>query len=55
MLSCWEQSPDNRPKFSDLVESVNDLIKPLAGYLDVTEFIITHNNSDETHEDSTDN
>ena len=36
MLSCWNESPNLRPTFSDLVELLDDIIKPLAGYLDVT-------------------
>ena len=34
MMSCWSESPDDRPVFSDLVSSINALIEPLAGYLD---------------------
>ncbi|XP_019862340.1 PREDICTED: tyrosine-protein kinase ITK/TSK-like [Amphimedon queenslandica] len=34
MTSCWSESPDDRPVFSDLVSSINALIEPLAGYLD---------------------
>ena len=34
MLSCWSESPIDRPVFSDLVLSVDNLIEPLAGYLD---------------------
>ncbi|XP_019859517.1 PREDICTED: muscle, skeletal receptor tyrosine-protein kinase-like [Amphimedon queenslandica] len=37
MLSCWSESPNDRPVFSDLVSSINALIEPLAGYLDFTD------------------
>uniref|UniRef100_A0A1X7U9D3 Protein kinase domain-containing protein n=1 Tax=Amphimedon queenslandica TaxID=400682 RepID=A0A1X7U9D3_AMPQE len=37
MTSCWSESPDDRPVFSDLVSSINALIEPLAGYLDFTD------------------
>ena len=34
MMSCWKYNPEERPTFTDLVESVEDIMKPLAGYLD---------------------
>ena len=34
MLSCWFESPIDRPAFSDVAASINALIEPLAGYLD---------------------
>ena len=33
MMSCWSESPDDRPMFSDLVSSINTLIGPLADYV----------------------
>ena len=36
MMSCWKYNPGERPTFSDLVQSVEDIMKPLAGYLDFT-------------------
>uniref|UniRef100_A0A1X7UUM2 SRCR domain-containing protein n=1 Tax=Amphimedon queenslandica TaxID=400682 RepID=A0A1X7UUM2_AMPQE len=39
MVSCWHESSSNRPLFSELVESVNLLVKPLAGYLDFSDII----------------
>ncbi|XP_019860141.1 PREDICTED: tyrosine kinase receptor Cad96Ca-like [Amphimedon queenslandica] len=33
MMSCWSESPDDRPVFSDLVSSINALIGPLADYV----------------------
>ena len=34
-MSCWNNSPDERPTFFELFESVDELIKPLAGYIDL--------------------
>ena len=39
MISCWHESSSDRPLFSELVESVNVLVKPLAGYLDFADII----------------
>ena len=36
-MLCWSESPIDRPVFSDLVVSIDNLIKPLAGYLDFTQ------------------
>ena len=33
MLSCWEMKAGERPKFSDLVITVSDLLERDAGYL----------------------
>lgn len=35
MLSCWNELPEARPTFTDLVDLINDIIKPLANYTDV--------------------
>ena len=34
MISCWKYNPEERPRFSDLVQFVEEIMKPLAGYLD---------------------
>ena len=34
-MSCWNSSPDERPTFLQLHESVDEVIKPLAGYIDL--------------------
>ena len=34
MMSCWKYNPEERPEFSDLVQSIEDLMAPLADYLD---------------------
>ena len=36
MISCWKCNPDERPTFSDLVQSVEYIMKPLANYIDFT-------------------
>ena len=35
MLSCWELEAKERPKFSDLVVTVNNLLERDAGYLEL--------------------
>ena len=42
MMLCWSESPIDRPVFSDLVSSIDDLIEPLAGYLDFTQINNTY-------------
>ena len=34
MISCWKYNPEERPRFFDLVLFVEDIMKPLANYLD---------------------
>ena len=36
MISCWDMEPGSRPKFSDLVVTVNDLLESYAGYLELS-------------------
>ena len=36
MLSCWEMKAGERPKFSDLVITVSDLLERDAGYLELS-------------------
>ena len=36
MLSCWELEAKDRPKFSDLVVTVNNLLERNAGYLELS-------------------
>ena len=36
MLSCWELEAKERPKFSDLVVTVNNLLERDAGYLELS-------------------
>ena len=35
MMSCWNSSPVERPTFNELFQSIDELIKPLAGYIDL--------------------
>ena len=35
MLSCWDLEAKERPKFSDLVVTVNNLLERDAGYLEL--------------------
>ena len=35
MITCWNSSPDERRTFSQLSESIDEVIKPLAGYIDL--------------------
>ena len=35
MMSCWNSFPDERPTFTELFLSMNEFIKPLAGYVDL--------------------
>ena len=35
MISCWNSSPDERPNFTELFQCIDELIKPLAGYIDL--------------------
>ena len=36
MMFCWKSNPEERPPFSDLVQSIEDMIKPLDEYMDFT-------------------
>ena len=38
MLQCWELEPDLRPSFSNLVESVSNILENMAGYMDIGAF-----------------
>ena len=50
MMSCWSESPNDRPMFSDLISSINTLIEPLAGYLDFNGISDNFNNSMEDND-----
>ena len=34
MLDCWTELPHSRPKFSDLVSSMDETLTSMAGYID---------------------
>ena len=36
MRRCWAKSPDRRPTFSDLVETISEYTEKIAGYLDIS-------------------
>ena len=38
MVSCWKLEAGERPKFSDLVVTVNDLLEQYGGYLELSRF-----------------
>ena len=35
MKECWEELPDNRPTFSDLVTTISASLEAIAGYMDL--------------------
>ena len=47
MMSCWKYNPEKRPMFSDLVQSIEDLMAPLADYLDCKTTFGNSNNDNE--------
>ena len=38
MVCCWKLESGERPKFSDLVVTVNDLLERDAGYMELSRF-----------------
>ena len=34
MTKCWEEIPDNRPNFSELVVTFSSCLEDIAGYID---------------------
>ena len=46
MLTCWNEAPDKRPPFSTIVQLLEEMITPLAGYLDVN-FLDSFQKSDQ--------
>ena len=37
MLSSWNKNPKERPTFSQMVELLEEIMDPLADYMDFTE------------------
>ena len=33
MMSCWNESPDQRPLFEELVNTITTLLTPLGDYM----------------------
>ena len=48
MTKCWDDKPRERPTFSLLVKKINDILVPLAGYLD-TSAAVLHSNTNYTY------
>ena len=38
MLSCWNQEPDDRPFFSNVISMIEEMMAPLADYMDFNSF-----------------
>ena len=36
MNSCWREEPKDRPTFIELSQEIDDLIKPLAEYFELS-------------------
>ena len=34
MMSCWNESPDQRPSFEELVNTITTTLAPLGDYMD---------------------
>ena len=37
---CWEESPEKRPCFEDLIKEINILLENVAGYLEFSVFSV---------------
>ena len=44
MLQSWKASPEERPCFSELVETISGQLESLAGYLHISTFTELENN-----------
>ena len=42
-MSCWSEDPSVRPHFSELVQSLEQAIAPLAEYMDFIDVFKTKN------------
>ena len=45
MMSCWNENADERPHFSDIEQTLEQAIAPLAGYMEFTDVFNTENES----------
>ncbi len=35
-MKCWEEKPEDRPKFTDLVASFSQIMETEAGYISIS-------------------
>ena len=53
MHQCWSEEPENRPSFSQLVESLSRSLEEMADYLHIGAFVIrtqsVHDSKDAHH------
>ena len=40
MLQCWNSSPDERPTFSELVVTIENMLTSMANYIDFNQFTL---------------
>ena len=46
MSDCWAELPDNRPKFSQLVATIDETLTCMAGYIDFNKISLTLDHTD---------
>ena len=51
MLSCWKADSEERLPFSDLVIVIEQMLTKVADYLDINEFtlVLDHSNEDKSN------
>ena len=51
MLSCWKADSEERLPFSDLVTVIEQMLAKVADYLDINEFtlVLDHSNEDKSN------
>ena len=40
MLQCWNSSSDERPTFSELVVTINNMLTSMGNYIDFNQFTL---------------
>ena len=40
ILQCWSSSPDERPSFSELVITIENMLTSMANYIDFNQFTL---------------
>ena len=38
MKQCWNESPENRPSFKDLIQEIEYLLQGVSGYIELSTF-----------------